>query len=139
VALFYRIGLMPLLGMSRQVMLLTTQGRKTHALRATPIGYFRIDGQVYVFSAWGKATNWYQNLLACPDEVYVHIGFQRRRATAQEVSDPQEIQRLLERFVQQDPQGARTLFGWDPAQDRIEAADFSAMIAKVLVVRFVTD
>lgn len=139
VAVFYRMGLLPLLGVSRQVMLLTTQGRKTHAMRSTPIGYFRIDGQVYVFSAWGKATHWYQNILACPDEVYMQIGFQRRRAIAQEVSDPQELQRLLEHFVAQDPQGARVLFGWDPAQDRAETADFAPMIEKVLVVRFATD
>jgi deazaflavin-dependent oxidoreductase (nitroreductase family) len=125
--------------MGKQMMLLTTKGRKSRTLRDTPIGYFRIDGSIYVFSAWGKATNWYKNLAACPEEVFVQIGFHRTHAVPQVVSDPQELQRILEHFVQQDPQGARMLMGWDPALDQAETADFSTMIERVLVVRFKND
>ncbi len=135
-ATFYKLGLLPVFGMSKQIMLLTTRGRKSNEMRDTPIGYFRIDGGIYVFSAWGKATNWYKNLVACPDEVFVQIGFRRTHAIPQVVSDPQELKCILEHFVQQDPQGARLLMGWDPALDRPETADFSTMIEKVLVVRF---
>ncbi len=65
----YKIGLLPLFGVSRRVMLLTTRGRKSGKLRSTPIGYWRIGEKIYLFSAWGKATSWYKNLVACPEEV----------------------------------------------------------------------
>ncbi len=61
---FYRVGLLPLFGVSKTVMLLTTRGNVSGRLRTTPIGYFRIGGIVYLFSAWGKGTGWYKNMAA---------------------------------------------------------------------------
>ena len=135
-ARLYRLGLLPLLGLGGQIMLLTTRGRTSARLRDTPIGYFRIDGEVYVFSGWGKRANWYQNLVAYPDDVYVQIGFRRLNAVPGVVDDAQEIRRIIEHFVVQDPGGAHTLMGWDHQVDHLDAADFSLMIEKVLVVRF---
>lgn len=136
IAALYRAGLLPLLGLSRQIMLVTTLGRKTHKLRRFPLGYFRIDGVVTLFSGWGKAANWYKNIQANPDEVYVQIGRRCWRARAEAVSDPQEVCRALEWLVAHNPQGATTLMGWDPARDRLDTADFSPMAAQVLMVRF---
>lgn len=132
----YKLRLLPLLGVGKRIMLLTTRGRKSHKLRDIPIGYFRIDDDIYVFSGWGKAANWYQNMLAYPDDVYVQIGFRRFQARAEVVEDPQDVQRIIEHLILQDPRGAGSLIGWDPARDRLELADFSLMIEKVLVVRF---
>jgi deazaflavin-dependent oxidoreductase (nitroreductase family) len=132
----YKLGVLPLFGMGRQIMLLTTLGRKSRQLRDTPIGYFRLDDVLTVFSGWGKAANWYQNLVACPDEVYVQVGFHRFHVLPEVVEDPGERKRLIEQLVLQDPQGAKMLMGWDPASDRLEEADFTLMVEKVLVVRF---
>jgi len=131
----YKLRVLPLLGVGKRLMLLTTRGRTSHKLRDTPIGYFRIGDSIYVFSSWGKAANWYQNLMAHPDDVYVQIGFRRFHALGVEV-DPQDVQRVIERLVLQDPRGARSLMGWDATRDQLAAADFSLMIEKVLVVRF---
>jgi deazaflavin-dependent oxidoreductase (nitroreductase family) len=117
-------------------MLLTTRGRKSHQLRDTPIGYFRLDDGIYVFSSWGKEANWYKNMVACPEEVHIQLGFRRFQARPEVVEEPQEVKQIIERLVLQDPKGAQTLMGWDTKVDRLETADFSLMIEKVLVVRF---
>jgi deazaflavin-dependent oxidoreductase (nitroreductase family) len=132
----YRLGVLPLFGLSRQIMLLSTQGRKTHKMRHFPVGYYRIEGVITLFSGWGKGANWYKNMQANPGEVYVQIGLRRRRARAEVASDPLEVCRALEWLVTHNPQGAKTLMGWDPAHDRLDMADFSPMAEKVLMVRF---
>jgi deazaflavin-dependent oxidoreductase (nitroreductase family) len=136
VASMYKLRILPLFGLSGQIMLLSTRGRKSLKMRDTPIGYFRIDGLVHVFSGWGKAANWYQNILAYPDDVYLQIGFHRSHVCAEVVEDPHVLQHLYEQLAMHDPHGAHMLMGWDPKEDCLELADFSLMIEKVLVVRF---
>jgi deazaflavin-dependent oxidoreductase (nitroreductase family) len=132
----YKMRILPLFGLGKQIMLLTTRGRVSKALRDTPIGYFRIDGIIHVFSGWGKAANWYKNMMACPEEVFLQVGFQRFRARPEVVEVPQEVEQANRKLVMQDPGGAHSLMGWDPKIDRLEKADFSMMVEKVLVVRF---
>ncbi len=132
----YRVGVLPLLGMSKQMMVLTTRGRKSNEMRDTPVGYFRLDGIIHVFSAWGKRANWYKNMLACPDDIYVQVGFHRFHARAEVVEDPQGKRLALERLVDQDPRGAQLLMGWDVEIDHAETADFSLIIEQVVMVRF---
>jgi deazaflavin-dependent oxidoreductase (nitroreductase family) len=136
VVFLYKLGVLPLLGLGKQIMLLTTKGRKSHAMRDTPIGYYRLGDSIYVFSGWGKEANWYKNMVVCPEEVYVRIGFRRFQVRPEVVEDPQEVKRIIEQLILQDPKGARTLMGWDAKLDQLETADFSLMIEKVLVVRF---
>lgn len=135
-AAFYRIGLLPLLGVSRNVMLLTTRGRKSGKLRSTPIGYFRIGGVVHLFSAWGKSTAWYRNMQAHPDEVWILIGMKKMRARVEELTDPAEILDTLGQFIRESPADVRYIFGWDPENDALENADFSDVIERVLILRF---
>lgn len=132
----YRSGILPLFGWSRTVMLLTTKGRKSGKLRHTPIGYFRIGGAIYLFSAWGKASSWYKNMLASPQDIWIQIGLHRWPVHVQVVEEPREIQQVLLQLVQESPAGARTLFGWDPDLDRIDCADFSPILEQVLIIRF---
>jgi deazaflavin-dependent oxidoreductase (nitroreductase family) len=137
VVAFYRIGLLPLFGVSRTVMLLTTKGKKSGKLRSTPIGYFKIGGIIHLFSAWGKSTAWYKNMLANPNEVWIQIGMRKCPVIAQTLEEPAEIQRTLTQFITESPSQARYLFGWDPDRDQMDAADFSLVINRVLLVRFV--
>ena len=76
----YRLRLLPLMGFSKMVILLTTKGRHSGKIRDTPIGYFRYNGSIHVISGWGKEANWYKNILAYPDNVYIQIGFRRFHA-----------------------------------------------------------
>jgi deazaflavin-dependent oxidoreductase (nitroreductase family) len=132
----YRLGVLPLFGLGKRMMLITTRGRKSGQLRHFPVGYARIDNVIHVFSGWGRGANWYKNLLAHPEEVSVQVGFRRFPARAKVLDDPRDIQRTLERFVRQAPSQARDLMGWDPERDRIATADFSPMIERVLTIQF---
>jgi len=137
VVAFYRIGLLSLFGVSRTVMLLTTKGKKSGKLRSTPIGYFRIGGVIHLFSPWGKDASWYKNLAANPNDVWIQVGLHKRPVRAQVMEEPVEIQRTLTKFVAESPSQAGYLFGWDPGRDQMDAADFSVVINRVLLVRFV--
>jgi deazaflavin-dependent oxidoreductase (nitroreductase family) len=132
----YRIGVLPLLGVGRSTLLLTTKGRTSGRMRHFPIGYHRIDGTVVVFSGWAKDANWYKNMTANPDEVYVQIGFHRFHARPEVVTDPQALRGILEQFVRQNPKEARRMMGWDAQRDDPATADFSIMMEKVLTARF---
>jgi deazaflavin-dependent oxidoreductase (nitroreductase family) len=133
----YRSGILPLFGWSRTVMLLTTKGRKSGKLRYTPIGYFRIGGVIHLFSAWGKGASWYKNMIDSPQDVWIQIGTRRWPVRAEMVTDSGDIYQVLAQFVQESPAGARYLLGWDPDHDQMDYADFSPIMERVLIIRFV--
>jgi deazaflavin-dependent oxidoreductase (nitroreductase family) len=135
VVALYRIGLLPLFGAGKTTMLLTTRGRKSKQLRHFPVGYFRIAGQIHLLSGWGKQANWYKNMMAAPEAIWLQVGFRRFTVHAHVIEDHLEIRQTIETLVTESPEDAHRLFGWDPQHDCIEAADFSAMIEKVLFVR----
>ena len=87
-------------------------------------------------SGWGKAANWYKNIIANPNDVFLQVGFRRFHAIAEVVEGADELQKTFERFIICCPKGAQHLIGWDPQRDSLEKADFSMMIEKVLVVKF---
>jgi deazaflavin-dependent oxidoreductase (nitroreductase family) len=136
IAQLYKVGVLPLLGMSKQIMVLTTRGRKSNEMRDTPIGYFRLDGVIHVFSGWGKRANWYKNMLACPDDVYIRAGLHRFQARPEVLDDARQKKLALQKLAEQDPHGAKVLMGWDPEIDCLETADFSRMVEEVVIVRF---
>ncbi len=136
VVAMYRLGVLPLVGAGKTTMILTTRGRKSGQLRRFPVGYFRIAGKVHLLSGWGKAANWYKNILAHPDEVSLQIGFHHMAVSANILQDPAEIRRTIETLIAESPANAQRLFGWDPKSDCLETADFSPMIEHVIFVRF---
>ncbi len=133
----YRLRLLPLIGFGKMVILLTTKGRKSGKRRDTPIGYFRYAGSIHVISGWGKEANWYKNILAYPDNVYVQIGFHRFHARAELVEDRQELQQMMIWLVKHHVSGPEgKAMGWDPKRDDPKTADFSGMFEKMAIVRF---
>jgi len=138
-AFFYKIRLLPILGMGKQIMLLTTKGRSSQKMRDFPIGYYLIDGTIHVFSGWGKGANWYKNIIANPKDVYLQVGFRRFHAVPEVVEGIEELQHTDEWFVICCPKVAQRLIGWNPHRDSLETSDFSMMIEKVLVVKFHPD
>ncbi len=93
--------------------------------------------QEEILLSWrAEQANWYKNLIKLPEDVYVQIGLRRVHAHAEVIKDPQELKRILKRFVVESPNAARRLLGWDPEQDDPATSDFSLMIEKVLTVRF---
>lgn len=137
IAFLYRMGILPLLGMSKTVMLLITRGCKSGKIRYTPIGYFTIGGKKYLISAWGRGTGWYRNLTASPQQVAIQIGLKKQSVIPQELTEPTEIRRTLEELISESPDVAKYLFGWDPGVDELDKSDFSQMIERVMLIRFI--
>jgi hypothetical protein len=79
--LYYRLGLSWLV--SRQVLLLTTTGRKTGLKRLVPVDYEEEDGTYYIIPNQGTHATWYRNLVAHPG-VTIEVG--RRRMGMQRPS-----------------------------------------------------
>ena len=136
IVFLYRIGLLPLLGISKTVMLLITKGCKSGKTRYTPIGYFTIGGEKYLFSAWGRKTGWYRNLTANPGAVTILIGIKKHSVRPVEITVPDIINQTLEKLIIESPEVAKYLFGWDPQTDQISQSDFSPIIERVLIMKF---
>lgn len=69
-----------------RIMVLVHTGRKTHAIRRTPINYAVVDGEVYCVAGFGRRADWYQNILLNPHvEIWLPDGWWA--GVAEEVTD----------------------------------------------------
>ena len=76
------------------MLLLRVRGRKSGAIRETPLSYAVLDGAVWVLAGFGPRTEWYRNLLADPHvEVWLPGG--RHAGVATEELDPAVRARIL--------------------------------------------
>ena len=95
------------------VMLLTTKGRKSGAVRTTPLLYLRDGNDIIVVGSQGgmsKHPLWYLNLEANPD-CEVEIGSTRTLMRARRVSDDEKAalwSRLTQMYRDFDDYQART-------------------------------
>ncbi len=64
----FRLGFGPFFGnpLSGYIMVLRIRGRRTGKIRYAPVNYAISKGQVYCLSGWGRASDWFRNLLAAP-------------------------------------------------------------------------
>ena len=85
----------------KQVLLLTTVGRKTGKLRHTPLEYEAVEDRYRIAAGWGGNTDWYRNLRANP-HVVVQIGRRKFAALAVQASD-QEVAEYMQRASQRHP------------------------------------
>ncbi len=51
---------------SGRVMVVTHRGRITGKLRRTPLNYAIVNGDIYCTAGFGKTSDWYRNVKACP-------------------------------------------------------------------------
>jgi deazaflavin-dependent oxidoreductase (nitroreductase family) len=136
VAPMYRLGLLPLLGAGNLIVLATTRGRKSGKWRQTPVGCFRYAGGLYLISGWGAGADWFRNMQAHPDQVYIQEGFHRFHAHAELVQDPEEFRQMMKWLVVHHTSGMEAkAMGWDPKRDNPETADFSGMFRGMAIVR----
>jgi deazaflavin-dependent oxidoreductase (nitroreductase family) len=136
IAPLYKLRLLPLLGFGKLVLLLSTRGRKSGKKRTTPIGYFRYQDTLHLISGWGKEANWYKNILAYPEDVYVQVGFRCFHARAELVQNRDELKQIMIWLVKHHTSGPEgKAMGWDPRKDDPETADFSGMFENMAIVR----
>ena len=90
--LAYKLGLGRLLG--HHVLVLTTRGRRTGAVRRTPLWYIREGDVVYCFSGWGTTSDWYRNVKA-DSHVTLELGKARWQTKAEAIHQRSERERVL--------------------------------------------
>lgn len=72
--LLYRLGLGPLIG--KNIIVVSTYGRKTGKIHRTPVEYYQHQGQIFVMSGFMDRPDWFQNLRENP-QVGLNIKNQR--------------------------------------------------------------
>jgi deazaflavin-dependent oxidoreductase (nitroreductase family) len=73
-------------------------GRKSGRQYLTPVNYAPVDGQIYCAAGFGPGTDWYRNIMACPEaELWLPDGWHRARA--RDVSDSPCRAELLRAIV----------------------------------------
>ena len=107
--------------------MITTIGRKTGLKRHTPLEYFKIAGVLYGGVTGPRKSQWYKNILANPDEVWVQLGFHSYRARIEFLDDDEFIEKI-KLYTLQFPKMVAQAWGWDPKRDDVATADFSPML-----------
>ena len=133
---FYRIGLLPLFGMSKVFLLLFTTGRKTGKQRITPLEFRKKESIIHVVAARGKKAQWFKNIQANPDTVKVRVGFRKFEASFNVFETIEEKNELLIWYVTKYPKAAKYLFGWDPKNDDPKTADFTSFSELIEIIQF---
>jgi deazaflavin-dependent oxidoreductase (nitroreductase family) len=92
--LFYKLGLGWVTG--KYILLLTTTGRKTGKLHATPLEYHydQERDRYFVMAGWGGRTDWYRNAVTTP-QVLVQVGRRKFEGLAEPVSQEEITERLV--------------------------------------------
>ncbi len=133
IKILYAIGLGPLIG--RLILLLTTTGRKSGLPRVTPLQYEEIDGAIYVGSAKGTRSDWFQNILANPC-VKIRVKSRQFEGMAEPVTDPTRIADFLEIRLKRHPQMIGAILkseGLPAAPSRAELEAYAGKLAMVVI------
>ena len=88
----------------RELVLLTTTGRRTGEQHTTPLMYLSEDDRIYVIASKGGAPShpdWYRNAVASPT-VTLELGVERYEATAT-VLTAEERTRVFDELAQRYP------------------------------------
>ena len=130
----YRAGLGWLMNLL-QIMVLTTEGRKTGLPRHTAIEFRAHGRKLYVVSAWGERPDWYRNLLANPS-VSLFQGNNRFSAQAQPVTDSSEALRVLNLFRKTAPARYDAIMSLMSTRDTVSMDNLPDISGEFTIVRF---
>jgi len=125
--LLYALGLGPLLG--KNILLLTTVGRKTGRRRTVPLTYEESGGTFLVGSARGAAGDWMRNIAVNP-KVEIRVGRRRFAGSAAVVTDVSTIADYLQRQMDRNPALFRRIFRMEGLSSDPGRKDLEALAAK---------
>lgn len=111
----FQLGLGPLFGSpyGGYIMVVKTIGRKSGKLRAVPLNYAIINGNVYCLAGFGKVAHWYANIKAHP-QVELLMPGGAFAGVAEEVTDADE-KLSATRQILKNGGFAGFVFGFNPA------------------------
>lgn len=96
--------------MGDQIMVITTQGRKSGNYFSTPIGFLRDGNTILALTNGSQPSNWYRNLLANPRAI-LEIKGQQTYANAEQVKDPAEIEIIFSLYRSYRKENFQRYFG----------------------------
>ena len=129
----HRLGLGPLVSLL-PLLIVTTRGRKSGLPRHSVLEYRRHGSKHYVVSAWGKRTQWFQNLLANP-LVTIQKGKEQFGARASVVDDSGEALRVLYLFRKKAPIIYDALLARLSASESVNARTLPDISSQFVIVR----
>ncbi|MHA1476648.1 MAG: nitroreductase/quinone reductase family protein [Promethearchaeota archaeon] len=132
----YRLRILPLLGLGRILLILTTQGRETGKKRRTPLEYHRIEGIITIFSGRGEDAGWMKNIRVRPDSLSVRHGFHRFQPQVEFVTNEDQKLEIMKWYVVNHGKLAKMLFGWNPKTDDPETIEFTNLLKLITIVKF---
>jgi deazaflavin-dependent oxidoreductase (nitroreductase family) len=132
--LLYNVGLGPLLG--KNILLLTTVGRKSGRRRTVPLTYEETGGTFIVGSARGPQGDWMRNLAVNPN-VEVRVGRRRITGRAEVVTDVSTIADYLQRQMDRNPALFRRIIRMEGLSSYPSRKDLEALALKrtIAVIR----
>ncbi|MDX1992043.1 MAG: nitroreductase family deazaflavin-dependent oxidoreductase [bacterium] len=100
-------------GLNKNLMVITTTGRKSGKEYSVPIGYLRPGGEfandVLAFNI-GGGSNWYRNVSAS-GRASLEIMGQKIAARGEPVTDPAEQMKIIHAYKQNQPWALKRFFG----------------------------
>ena len=131
----YRLRILPLFGLGRIFLVLTTKGRITGKKRRNPLEYHWIEGVITIFSSRGEDAGWMKNMRIYPDAISVRHGFHRFQPQLEFVIDEDQKLNIMKWYVVNHGRAAKALFGWNPKIDDPETTDFSKILNMITIIR----
>ncbi|OGO64426.1 MAG: hypothetical protein A2030_00575 [Chloroflexi bacterium RBG_19FT_COMBO_50_10] len=118
---------------SRQVLVLTTIGRKSGRPRSTPLQFEEAEGVYYGASARGVTADWYRNLVTCP-RVDVLVGDKRFTTLAELMTDPVQIADFLELRLKRHPRFMGIMLRLEGLPRKYSRADLEKFAERLAIV-----
>jgi deazaflavin-dependent oxidoreductase (nitroreductase family) len=118
-------------GLNRQLMVITTTGRKSGKKFTIPIG-FAPDGRDLLAFNLGGGSNWYKNLLANP-QVRLEVMGEKFEAHAEALNTPEQRHTAIEVYKRERPEMFARFFEADASEPTDQLLE---KMNKVIFVRF---
>jgi deazaflavin-dependent oxidoreductase (nitroreductase family) len=106
--------------MNRQLMVITTTGRKSGKRHTIPIGFVP-DGDTLLAFTIGGVSNWYRNVLVNP-RATLEVQGRTFDALARDIIDPAELRQVIEVYRKAQPGLFQRFFGAPPDAPEAELA-----------------
>ena len=118
---------------SKQVLVLTTIGRRSGQPRLTPLQFEEVEGVYYVASARGVEADWYRNLVVCP-KVDVQVGDKRFSTLAELMTNPLQIADFLELRLKRHPHFMGIMFRLEGLPIKYSRANLETLAERLAIV-----